>query len=140
MLKINRVAIISVLIIFTQLSLIGQNNTNSPYTRFGYGQLADRSFGAGRAMGGVGIGLRSSKQINPMTPASYTAMDSLTFLFDFGATGQVSWFSDQVNSERQFNANIDYVAMQFPVTRWLAMSIGLLPYSHVGYSFGDDVG
>jgi len=140
MLKINRVAIISVLIIFTQLSLIGQNNTNSPYTRFGYGQLADRSFGAGRAMGGVGIGLRSSKQINPMNPASYTAMDSLTFLFDFGATGQVSWFSDQVNSERQFNANIDYVAMQFPVTRWLAMSIGLLPYSHVGYSFGDDVG
>jgi len=119
---------------------VGQNNANSPYTRFGYGQLADRSFGAGRAMGGVGIGLRSSKQINPMNPASYTAMDSLTFLFDFGAAGQVSWFSDQVNSERQFNGNIEYVAMQFPISRRIAMSIGLLPYSHVGYDFGQTTG
>ena len=91
MLSIKKVVFISILII-TQLSLKAQNNTNSPYTRFGYGELADRSFGAGRAMGGVGIGLRSSKQINPMNPASYSCMDSLTFLFDFGVAGQVSWF------------------------------------------------
>ena len=69
MLSIKKVVFISILII-TQLSLKAQNNTNSPYTRFGYGELADRSFGAGRAMGGVGIGLHSSKQINPMNPAS----------------------------------------------------------------------
>ena len=45
------------------LPLMAQNNTNSPYTRFGYGDLGERSFGAGRAMGGVGYGLRSPKQI-----------------------------------------------------------------------------
>ena len=44
------------------LPLMAQNNTNSPYTRFGYGDLGERSFGAGRAMGGVGYGLRSPKQ------------------------------------------------------------------------------
>ena len=102
MLKINKVVIISFLI-FTQLPLWAQNNTNSPYTRFGYGELADRSFGAGRAMGGVGYGLRSSKQINPLNPASYSCMDSLTFLFDFGASGQVSWFYDGTNKQRQMN-------------------------------------
>lgn len=32
------------------LPLMAQNNTNSPYTRFGYGDLGERSFGAGRAM------------------------------------------------------------------------------------------
>ena len=74
MLKINKVVIISFLI-FTQLPLWAQNNTNSPYTRFGYGELADRSFGAGRAMGGVGYGLRSSKQINPLNPASYSCIN-----------------------------------------------------------------
>ena len=104
MLKINKVVIISFLI-FTQLPLWAQNNTNSPYTRFGYGELADRSFGAGRAMGGVGYGLRSSKQINPLNPASYSCMDSLTFLFDFGASGQVSWFYDGTNKQRQMNGN-----------------------------------
>lgn len=135
MLRINKVVFISILI-FTQLSLVAQNNTNSPYTRFGYGELADRSFGAGRAMGGVGIGLRSSKQINPLNPASYSCMDSLTFLFDFGASGQVSWFYDGVNKRKNVNGNVEYIAMQFPITRRLAVSLGLLPYSYVGYEFG----
>ena len=86
MLRINRLVIIS-LLIFTQIALWGQNNTNSPYTRFGYGGLADRAMGSGKAMGGIGIGLRSKKQINPMNPASYSCMDSMTFIFDFGASG-----------------------------------------------------
>lgn len=118
------------------MPLLAQNNTNSPYTRFGYGELADRSFGAGRAMGGVGYGLRSPKQINPMNPASYSCMDSLTFLFEVGAAGQVSWFEDSSDKQKKFNGNIEYIAMQFPITRWLAMSFGILPYSHVGYEFG----
>lgn len=136
MLKINKLLITSVLIL-TQLPLVAQNNTNSPYTRFGYGDLANRSFGAGRAMGGIGYGLRSSKQINPMNPASYTAMDSLTFLFDFGVAGQLSWFS-QGDGARQHdvNGNIEYIAMQFPLHRRVAMSVGILPYSFVGYKFG----
>ena len=135
MLKINKLLIASILIL-TQLSLAAQNNTNSPYTRFGYGELADRSFGAGRAMGGVGFGLRSSKQINPMNPASYSCMDSLTFLFDFGASGQLSWFDDGVNKQHNINGNVEYIAMQFPIHKRIAMSVGILPYSYVGYSFG----
>ena len=135
MLKINKLLIASILIL-TQLSLAAQNNTNSPYTRFGYGELADRSFGAGRAMGGVGFGLRSSKQINPMNPASYSCMDSLTFLFDFGASGQLSWFDDGINKQHNINGNVEYIALQFPLHERIAMSVGILPYSYVGYSFG----
>ena len=30
---------------------IAQNNTNSPYTRYGYGQLADQGSGNSKAMG-----------------------------------------------------------------------------------------
>lgn len=135
MLKINKVVIFGILL-FTQLSLIAQNNTNSPYTRYGYGELADRSFGAGRAMGGIGFGLRSPKQINPLNPASYSSMDSLTFLFDFGASAQLSWFNDGVNKQHDVNGNVEYIAMQFPITRRLAVSVGLLPYSYVGYNYG----
>jgi hypothetical protein len=118
------------------LVLPAQNNTNSPYTRYGYGELADRSFGAGRAMGGIGYGLRSNKQINPMNPASYTSMDSLTFIFDFGVAGQLSWFNDGVHDERRLNGNLEYIALQFPVYRRIAVSAGLLPYSYVGYNYG----
>lgn len=137
MLRINKLVIIS-LLIFTQIALWGQNNTNSPYTRFGYGGLTDRAIGAGKAMGGIGIGLRSKKQINPMNPASYSCMDSMTFIFDLGASGQVSWFKEGTQSERKLNGNIETLALQFPLAKGLAMSVGLLPYSFVGYEFGEE--
>ena len=136
MLKINRL-LITIVLIFMGLPLAAQNNTNSPYTRFGYGDLGDRSFGAGRAMGGVGYGLRSPKQINPMNPASYSCMDSLTFIFDFGVSLQSATYKDASNKYKKLNGNIEYIALQFPITRWLAMSAGLLPYSFVGYEFGE---
>lgn len=135
MLKINKKGLFSILI-FTQITVFAQNNTNSPYTRYGYGELGNRSFGAGRGMGGIGYGLRSSKQINPMNPASYSSMDSLTFIFDFGAMGQLSWFDDGTNKQNDMNGNVEYMAMQFPLARSLAMSVGILPFSHVGYSYG----
>lgn len=135
MLKYKRILVLC-LVLLMQLPAWAQNNTNSPYTRFGYGSLADRSFGAGRAMGGLGIGLRSSKQINPLNPATYSAMDSLTFMFDVGATAHMSWFDDGQSQQKDLSGNIEYIAMQFPFSRRLAMSAGLLPYSHVGYRFG----
>ncbi|MDR1337091.1 MAG: hypothetical protein LBK22_09705 [Tannerella sp.] len=119
-----------------QVALTAQNNTNSPYTRYGYGMLADRSFGAGRSMGGVGYGLRSARQINPMNPASYSSMDSLTFLFDAGASMYFSRYSDGTNRQKNINGNLEYFAMQFPVWKnRMAMSAGILPFSHVGYDF-----
>jgi hypothetical protein len=127
--------LVSGLLSFSVFTLTAQNSTNSPYTRYGYGELANRSFGASRSMGGVGIGLRSSRQINPMNPASYSCMDSLTFLFDFGASAQLSWYNDGTNKQNNVNGNVEYMAMQFPLHRQIAMSVGLLPFSHVGYNF-----
>jgi hypothetical protein len=117
------------------VSAYSQNSSNSPYTRYGYGRLSDHSFGAGRAMGGTGIGLRSSIQINPMNPASYSSMDTMTFLFDGGASAQMSWFGDGTDRQHDINGNVDYMAMQFPLHRQVAMSAGLLPFSSVGYNF-----
>ena len=123
---------------FSSIVLPAQNSTNSPYTRYGYGELGNRSFGAGRAMGGIGVGLRSSRQINPMNPASYSSIDSMTFLFDFGATFQTSVYKDGTNKQNDMNGNVDYMAMEFPLFKQMAMSAGLLPYSHVGYRFGEN--
>ena len=126
--------VVSCFLLFSAVPVMAQNSTNSPYTYYGYGELANRSFGAGRSMGGAGIGLRSPNQINPMNPASYSSMDSLTFLFDFGASAQRSWYKDGANKQKNTNGNVEYMAMQFPVHKNIAMSAGLLPYSHVGYN------
>ena len=116
---------------------IAQNNTNSPYTRYGYGDLSDQSFGNSRAMGGIAFGLRDGAQINPLNPASYTAIDSLTFLFEGGVSLQnmnISGSGVKLNAK---NSSFDYLAMQFRLHPRIAMSVGLLPFSNVGYSVSD---
>ena len=116
---------------------IAQNNTNSPYTRYGYGDLSDQSFGNSKAMGGIAFGLRDGAQINPLNPASYTAIDSLTFIFEGGVSLQnmnISGSGVKLNAK---NSSFDYLAMQFRLHPRIAMSIGLLPFSNVGYSVSD---
>ena len=126
---------LSVLMLLTACSFaMAQNNTNSPYTRYGYGELSSPNFGNSRAMGGIAYGLRDGLQINPLNPASYTAVDSLTFIFEGGASFQNNNLSDGVMKKNVKNASFDYLAMQFRVHRMLSLSVGVLPFSNIGYN------
>jgi len=100
---------------------IAQNNTNSPYTR--YGDLSDQSFGNSKAMGGIAFGLRDGAQINPTNPASYTAIDSLTFLFEGGVSLQNMNISNGGVKMNAKNASFDYLAMQFRLAPWMGILI-----------------
>jgi hypothetical protein len=114
--------------------LMGQNS-DSPYSRYGYGVLNNQSVGAARSMGGISYGLRGMSS-NPGNPASYSSVDSLTFIFDMGVSYQKSWFSEGYNSQSNDNGGLDYLTMQFPISKRLGMSFGFLPFSAVGYSYG----
>lgn len=122
------------IISFNQLTN-SQNNTNSPYTRFGYGEINDNIAGGQRAMGGVSVGVRNGYTINTVNPASYSAVDSMTFMFDMGASGLISKFTDNTGSNTKNNANLEYITMQFPLSKSLGFSAGVQPYSFMGYSF-----
>lgn len=124
------------LLFFVQLS-VGQNNTNSPYTRYGFGELVDVNSAEQRAMGGTAFGLRNGSSINAANPASYSVVDSTTFMFDLGLTGLFSRFTDPGGNKTSFNSNLEYVNLQFPITKWLGFSAGMLPFSFSGYNFQD---
>ena len=129
----------SLLIAFfaTALVIFGQNTgTNSPYGRFGFGVLSTPTFGASEQMGGISYGLRRSQQVNPGNPASYSAVDSMTFIFDIGVSAHSARLSDGHYRRSFTNSNLDYIAMQFPLWRGVGASVGLLPFSRVGYNFG----
>lgn len=115
---------------------MAQNNTNSPYTRFGYGQLSDYTSTKSKAMGGTTYGMRDKYLINAANPASYSAVDSLTLLFDGGVTLQNANFSDGTTKLNAKNSSVDYIAMQLRLRRGLGLTIGLLPFSNVGYNIG----
>jgi hypothetical protein len=112
-----------------------QNNTNSPFTRFGYGDINETTSGDQRAMGGISLGARSHFNINTVNPASYSSVDSMTFMFDIGTAVLGSRFSDQSGTRKTFNANLEYVTMQFPLSKGVGFSAGILPYSFTGYNF-----
>ena len=88
---------------------VAQNNTNSPYTRYGYGQLSEQGSSNSRAMGGIAYGLRDKYQTNFANPASYTAVDSLTFIFD----GAVSLQNTNLSTP-----GMVCVSWQWPIVRY----------------------
>lgn len=116
------------------LTATAQSSSNSPYTRWGFGQLSDQSFGNSKAMGGIGYGLRNGSQINASNPASYSAVDSLTFLFDAGLSLQNANFKEGVAKTNAKNSTIDYVAMHFRLAKGFGITAGFLPFSTVGYN------
>ena len=115
-----------------------QNATSSPSSRFGYGELNDNLPGAYRAMGGVGLGMRSNKTINSAQPASYTACDSLTFMFDIAGSFLYTSYGDSYGERSRLNGNLEYVTLQFPLWRqYIALSAGVTPYSAMGYELSE---
>lgn len=87
------------------------------------------------AMGGTAYGLRNHNAINPMNPATYSAIDSLTFLFDFAMTGTLFTLQEQHKKEHNAGYNIEYIAMKIPLAKGLGFSMGMYEYSKLGYAF-----
>ncbi|MBP6284211.1 MAG: hypothetical protein KA373_02195 [Paludibacteraceae bacterium] len=120
------------------LGLYAQSSTISPFSRYGYGDIHSGGFTIANSMGGVGYGVRSNSFINMKNPASYSAVDSLTFMFDFGGSTQFSQFTSAVSRQPKSNAQFDYISLQIPILKNMGMSLGLLPFSSVGYEYSFD--
>lgn len=139
MLKKNNVTLILggllLLIPFlTEGQVKNSSSTSSPYSRYGIGTLSGYSLGRSEAMGGIGIGTRFDAQINSGNPASYTAIDSMTFLTEFGINSRHTLYQTDNAKNGSNNVNFDYLAFSYPVSRWWATAFGIMPVSQKGYS------
>lgn len=115
------------------------NSTESPYSRFGLGGLNKQTPHALRGMGGLTTAIRDNMIINPANPASYTAVDSMTFLFDFGLSLGMHMLTESGQRDARMVGNFDYATALIPLGKHFAASAGLLPYSTVGYRYGTRV-
>lgn len=136
--KLKLSFLLVILTIFPVKELFSQSIT-TPYSRYGYGNLNENATSAQRAMGGVGYAMNSGRQINVKNPASYAAIDSLTFLFDMGLDINNLWTSEGANKGTKLGGGLDYITLQVPLTRYGGASVGFLPYSSVNYSFGESI-
>ncbi len=124
-----------VMLLACSLMAAAQSGTNSPYSQYGLGVLSDQSQGFNRGMNGLSLGLRHGNQVNVMNPASYSAIDSLTMLFDVGMSGQITNFEEEGRSLNANNSNFEYVVASFRFMPKVGISVGLIPFTNIGYNY-----
>jgi len=134
MIKAIRTSAFAVLTL-TSICANAQNGVNSPYSRFGFGLMADRSMGFNKGMGGIAQGYRDGQAVNTANPASYSACDSITALFDLGMSFQNGNFEMGGLQKNARNTSLDYAAFHFRAIKGLGVAVSILPYSNIGYSF-----
>ncbi len=125
------------LLFLLQLEVHGQNGVNSPYSRFGLGDIEDKGFAQSRAMGGLGIGLVNPKAINIANPASYGYFKQQSFLFEVGLQTFRNKLLLTDTSQTTFGTSISYFALGFPITKWWGSSFGIKPFSKISYRVVD---
>ena len=121
--------------LFTFHSFAQTAGTVSTYSRYGLGLLHDQSQGFNKSMGGVGLGVRIGNRINTMNPASYSAIDSLSLIFDIGMSGSFGKMTQDAKQVGVNSATLDYVHAGMHVGKRLGLAVGYMPFTSIGYEY-----
>ena len=111
-----------------------QNEISNPYSGFGIGMVNRYSNAILDGMGSTSYALQNPYYINFRNPASYAAFDSLSFVADAAASITVSTLASGDKIQRNSYARPGYITIGLPVTRHWRTSVGVVPYSSVGYN------
>jgi len=124
--------------LLSSFNSFSQQFTSSPYSRYGVGDLFLPEFGEGVSLSGTSIALRSTYHLNPDNPAALTAIPLQTFVFEVGVNGKFTSLETKTTKDNANAVTFGYLGFAFPVTKWMGMSIGFLPYSASNYKISND--
>ena len=118
-------------------SVQGQTRITSPYSIYGPGELRFNQNFRNLGMGGLSVAHRSNRSVNDVNPASYTARDTISFVFE--ATAFSHFYRQATDDMSQYGnySSLGQLSLSFPITKWWAMGAGLKPFSSVGYKVRD---
>lgn len=133
--NMNRFLCCLTLSVMTTIGVFAQSGTNSPYSQYGLGDLSDQSVGFNRGMSGVGLAFRKGNEVNPLNPASYSAVDSLSMIIDAGLSGQITNYNENGTTMSAKGGGFDYVTALFRVLKNVGVNVGIRPFSNIGYSY-----
>lgn len=131
------------------ITVIAQTGDNSPYSRFGIGDLADDAFQHQKQMGGLGIANTDAFHINIQNPASYSFLKTTSF--DLGIYAKKGTLQTESQSASIWTGNLEYISLAFPLYNpvnqlldrekknlSLGMSFTLKPHSTVSYDLTNE--
>ncbi|WP_322550871.1 hypothetical protein [Flavobacterium psychraquaticum] len=126
--KMIKKFIVVVTLLITAFSW-AQDNTSSPYSYYGSGEIKFRGTQDTKSMGDLNI-VGDSIHLNLMNPASYSRLKITTFAI--GGTGNFNQLDTETGTEKAQRTTLDYLAMGIPLGKF-GVSFGITPYSAVGY-------
>ncbi len=115
----------------------GQNRITSPYSYYGLGEIRFNQNFQNMGMGGLGIGFRSNTSVNDVNPASYSAIDTLSFVFEATLFSHFYEQRNEVTDQMGNYTALGSLAFSAPITRWWSVAFGLKPFSSMGYKIRD---
>ena len=131
--------LILLLLVFASETTWAQATISSPYSRYGVGELWHNNYSTVLSgMGNVGLAIRSDNYLNIKNPASYTGIDTTSFLFDISGIGSYNTLKTTEITQDADYASLGYILFGTPITRWWKASFGLIPFSNVGYTVYDE--
>ncbi|MBN8702446.1 MAG: hypothetical protein J0M08_05245 [Bacteroidetes bacterium] len=126
-------------IILCSTQLFSQTSTNSPYSRYGLGEINTWGVNQNFAMAGLSAAIQNDSLgpyfINPFNPASYSSIRRTTI--EAAGNNKRLMLKSSTGSSKKNIPGIGYVAFAFPITKWWGLAAGLMPYSNVGYKISD---
>jgi hypothetical protein len=123
----------------TFITATGQKLVNSPYARFNIGTLEPAGSFRSLGMGGTGVSFRDNSSIYFSNPASYSSIDTISFVFDFGLDYSINKLSDGVSDFSSDDMNFDHLMIGFPFTKGWGFAAGLIPYSNGYYKMSESI-
>lgn len=117
---------------------------NSPYSRFGLGDLVNQHLAAAGGMAGLSATFNDPYHLNLQNPAALASLQSTAF--EVGFYGRYANLKDETRSADLWTGNLNYLALGFPLINpisrvldqskspWnFGMALSLQPFSTVGY-------
>jgi hypothetical protein len=134
----------SIPVIFISLLLFsfaarGQKQINSPYARFNIGNLEPASSFKSLGMGGIGIGMKTVSSVFFENPASYSSVDTNSFIFDIGIDYGIIKLKDDQNHFKSDDINFSHLVMAFPIKKGFGFAVGVVPVSNGYYKLLETV-
>jgi hypothetical protein len=130
--RLKSLAVVFCIIFST--TAIAQLGTSSPYSRFGLGDLQGNVFPEYNALGGGVTAISSKNSVNPSNPATYTSFNPNSFLFSTGGLHKTTNIQNSTDNQIANNSSFSHLTVAFPISRKLGASVGMLPYSNIGYT------
>jgi hypothetical protein len=117
----------------------GQKMINSPFSRFNLGSLEPAGSFRSIGMGGTGTAIRDNNSIYFSNPASYSSLDTNSFVFDFGIDYGINVLKAGTEKHLSEDLNFDHLLMGFPIAKGFGIATGIVSVSDGYYRISDEV-